>query len=223
MARIRMYPDPNLSWNSGSSVEFEVDDGEASLTQGFGGWETIARPQRVALTRFVGNDPIGQSIPILLDGYRTDSDVMPKLDALLSQSRVRADRDLPPTVWRIDGPVFYPGRRWIVVGIEFGDTLRTPSGDSAVLTRQRAVLNLLEYVPPDQIRVRKIRRRMKPKSKKSRVLADGLSIRQLAVKYYGTSRLDVARQLGKSQKPPIRDVRKKLGEKRQIRLPVIKI
>jgi hypothetical protein len=64
---------------------------------------------------------------------------------------------------------------------------------------------------------------MKPKSKKSRVLADGLSIRQLAVKYYGTSRLDVARQLGKSQKPPIRDVRKKLGEKRQIRLPVIKI
>lgn len=221
---ITLYPASNSSKNAGESISFQVDDGEPTLTQGFGGWETVARPQRVALTRFVGNEPIGQTIPILLDGYRTDEDVLPKLNALLTQSRVRADRDLPPTIWRIEGPIFYPSRRWIVAGIEFGETLRSPRANgSSALTRQRATLSLLEYVPPDQIRVKRVRRRLKPKSKRARVLADGLSVRQLAVKYYGTSRLDVAKALGKAQRPPIRDVKKKLGQKKQIRLPVLKV
>lgn len=222
---ITLYPASTGARLGEDAVRFLVDDGEPTLTQGFGGWETISRPQQVALTRFTGNDPIGQSVPILVDGYRTDQDIMPVLERLLRQSRVQEDE--APTIWRIEGPIFYPNRRWIVAGIEFGETLRSrrsgPGGESSVLSRQRATLNLLEYVPSDQVRVRRVERKFKRKGKKARVQADGRSIRQLAVKYYGTSRLDVARALGKAQKPPIRDIKKKLGEKRQIRLPVLKV
>lgn len=226
--KLTLYPAANPSSNAGDRVSFEIDDGEAVLTQGFGGWETVSRPERVALTRYVGNDPIGQDVPILLDGYADDENVEPILDRLLRQSRAG---DRPPTIWRLSGPVFYPEKRWVVAGIQFGETLRTPvevpgTGrfyESAIVTRQRAVISFLEYVPPDQIRVKKIRRRFRPNGKKSSVLAEGRSIRQIAVAYYGTGRLDVARALGKAQSPPIRDVRRKLGQKRRVRLPILRV
>lgn len=201
---------------------FEIDDGEATLTQGFGGWETVSRPQRVALTRWTGNDPIGQDVPILLDGYAGGVDVEPKLQELLKRSRVRPGAGLPPAVWRLRGPIFYPEKKWIVSGIQFGEILRTPRGEnSAALTRQRATISFLEYIDPDQIRIKKIKRRLKPKGKKNSILADGKSIRQIAVEYYGTGEIVVARALGKAQDPPIRDVKKELGKKRKIRLPVL--
>jgi len=226
---VKLFMDPAANSGSFSSpLSFDIDDGEAVLTQGFGGWETVARPQRVAITRYTGNDPIGQSVPILLDAYARSGNVEPRLQGLLRQSQGQSGA--APTVWKLDGPIFYPEKRWIVSGIEFGETLRVPlpfqsaAGIAAsALTRQRATISFLEYVRPDQIRVRRVKRTYKPKGKKKQVEAKGQSIKQLTAEYYGTSEIRVARALGKAQKPPIRDVKKKLGKKKKIRLPVLKV
>lgn len=214
--------------SGGRVIRLAVDGGEAALTQGFGGWETVSRPQRVSITRYAGNDPIGQDVPVLLDGYAQEIGIEPRLRLLLGQSRAQTGDERTPTVWRLSGPIFYPEKLWVVSGIEFGEVLRTPRNPAvgpraSFLTRQRATISFLEYIPPDQIRVKRIRRTFKPKGKKRRIKANGRTIKAIAAEYYGTSEIAVARALGKAQKPPIRDIKKKLGKDREIRLPNLKV
>jgi hypothetical protein len=185
-------------------------------------WETLARPQRVALTRFVGAEPIGQELPVLLDGFRDQRDIEFLLESLLIQSRPKRDKgqSYPPTVWRLRGPVHYPQKRWVLADIEFGEALRSRNLGGR-LVRQRAVLKFIEYVPPDSMKVKRLPRRLTPKGKEKKVKADGRTLRRIAIKYYGTAK--AARPLGKAQKPPIRDVTRKLPKGRVIRLPRIRL
>lgn len=216
--RIRMVP-ARLPWNSGSEIRFDMGDGPAQLTQGFGAmWETVPRPQRKAITRFVGADPIGQDIPILIDGFATRERIQSRLDALLVQQQPKAGGGelYPPTIWRIGGPIHFPQKRWVVADIEFGDALRSGGGE---LRRQLAILKLLEYILEDGAKVRRRPRRIAPRGLKGKqrvVSAKGRSLRQIAVKHYGTAR--AARPLGKAQRPPVRDVTRKLAQNRKIKL-----
>ena len=208
-----MVPARSVAGNSGTALRFDMGDGPAVLTQGFGGmWETVSRSQRVAITRFVGGDPVGQDIPIFLDGFRTNQSVQRQLNGLLRQS-VPSGGDAP-TIWRINGPIFFPGKRWIVMDIEFGESLRDRKSG---LVRQAATLKLVEYVPPDQIKIRR-RRTIAPRGK-SRVYTarKGDTLRSVARRIYGNGGL--AKQLGKAQSKPIRDVGKRLDPGTKIRLP----
>lgn len=212
-ARIRMLP-AKVPGNSGVEVRFDMGDGAAQITQGFGNmWEAVARPQRRAITRFVGADPIGQDIPILIDRFAEDRSIQHLLDGLLLQQQPKDagwEGMYPPTIWRIQGPIHFPEKRWVVADIEFGDALRSPH---AGLVRQAATLKLLEYVRPDQIKVRRRPKRIKPRKAKvgETIATKNRTLRQIAVKYYGTAK--AAKPLGKAQKPPVRDVGKKLSRK----------
>lgn len=212
-ARIRMLP-AKVPGNSGVEIRFDMGDGPAQLTQGFGGmWEAVPRPQKRAAMRFVGADPIGQDIPILIDGFAQDRPIDHLLDGLLLQQQPKDggfEGMYPPTIWRIQGPIHMPQKRWVVADIEFGDALRNEHGR---LVRQAATLKLMEYVRPDRIKVRKLPRRVKPRKEKvgAMVATKNRTLRQLAVKYYGTAK--AARPLGKAQNPPVRDVSKKLSRK----------
>ena len=202
-----------VAGNTGETVIFQMGDGPAQITQGFGGmWETVSRSQKVAITRFVGADPIGQDVPIFLDGFREDRSVQRHLNRLLRQS-VPRNRDAP-TVWRIFGPIHYPKKLWVLADIEFGDAIRDPVRG---LVRQAATLKLLEYVPPDRIKVKR-RRTVEPIGKKNVYKSrKGDTLRSIARRKYGNGSL--AKQLGKAQKKPIRDVGKRLEPGTKIRLP----
>lgn len=211
MTGLELIP-ARIPGNSGVGVRLLMGDGPAQLTQGYGGmWETVGRSRRKAITRFTGADPIGQDIPIMLDGFAQDRSVQSSLDQLLSQLQPVAatwDPNFHPPVWRLDGPVHYPwSKKWIVADIEFGDAIRNDRGD---LIRQAATLKLLEYVQPDSLRIHRKPLTIKPRKVKAgkKITVKGLTLRQIAVKYYGTAK--VAKPLGKAQKPPVRDVRKKL-------------
>lgn len=211
-ARIHMIP-AKVPGNSGAGVRFDMGDGPAQLTQGFGGmWEAVPRPQKRAAMRFVGADPIGQDIPILIDGFAQDRPIDHLLDGLLLQQQPKDggfEGMYPPTIWRIQGPIHMPQKRWVVADIEFGDALRNEHGR---LVRQAATLKLMEYVRPDRVKVRKLPRKIKPRNVPTGTIMKEhgkVTLRQIAVKYYGTPK--AARPLGKAQKPPIRDVRKKLS------------
>lgn len=212
-ARIRMVP-ARVPGNSGVEVRLDMGDGPAQLTQGFGSmWETVPRPQKRAAMRFVGADPIGQDIPILIDGFAAGESIQMLLDKLLWQQAPKDDGPdgmFPPTIWRVHGPIHFPQKRWVLADIEFGDALRDHQGR---LVRQAATLKLMEYVRPDRIKVRKLPRRVKPRKEKvgAMVATKNRTLRQLAVKYYGTAK--AARPLGKAQNPPVRDVSKKLSRK----------
>lgn len=220
-APIQLSVARGLPWNSGNDLVLEMGDGEAQLTQGFGGWEAIGRPQRIAITRYTGTEPLGQDIPIIFEKrpFPQAPDIQGPIDALISNARPKPD-GYPPTVYRIQGPVWFTEKRWIIADIEWGDQQRASNGQ---IIRQRAVLKMLEFVNPDAIKVRKrpIRVVFKPKGKGTKdrkVKTDGkTNLRQIAKKYYGTAK--VAKELGKRQKPPIRDVKKKLKKGQTIKLP----
>lgn len=219
--KLELIPVRNLPWNSGTGMTFELGDGEAQLTQGFGGWESISRPQRVAITRFTGTDPLGQDIPILIEsaGGLNGLSIEGRIKDLIYNARAKSD-GYPSTVYRMQGPVWYTEKRWIIADIDWGEQLRSRYGWPV---RQRATLKMLEFVNPDTIKVRRrpVRVVYKPKVGKGedrRIRASGKqNLRQIAKKYYGTAR--VAKELGKRQKPPIRDPMKKLNKGRLIRLP----
>lgn len=217
-ARLELIPVRSLPWNSGTGLVLEMGDGEAQLTQGFGGWESVSRPQRVAITRFTGTDPLGQDIPILIEsqGGLNGLSIEGRIQDLIYNARAKSD-GYPSTVYRMQGPVWYTEKRWIIADIEWGEQVRAIYGWPV---RQRATLKMLEFVNPDAIKVRKrpIRVVYKPKGKKRRIKANGKqNLRQIAKEYYGTAK--VAKELGKRQKPPIRDVKKKLKKGLKIRLP----
>jgi nucleoid-associated protein YgaU len=208
-----MRPARRVAGNSGEQVRFDMGDGAAQITQGFGGmWETVSRSQKVAMTRFVGGDPVGQDVPIFLDGFRDDRSVQRELNRLLRQSI--PDRQGAPTIWRITGPIHFPAKLWILADIEFGDAIRDPKKG---LVRQQATLKLLEYVPPDQIKIRR-RRTITPRGKKRFYTSrSGDTLRAVARRFYGDGSL--AKQLGKLQEKPIRDMGKRLDPGTKIRLP----
>lgn len=221
-AEIHMTPAKSVAGNQGSDMRLTMGDGPPVLTQGFGGmWETISRSRKVAITRFVGASPIGQDIPIFLDRFRADpgarvwlrdKSIQAQLNKLLRQSVPRGGH--APTVWRIKGPIHYPRKRWIIADIEFGDSIRDPING---LVRQAATLKLMEYVPPDRIKVKR-RKTVAPEGKKNVYKSrKGDTLRSIARQKYGDGSL--AKQLGKAQKKPIRDVGKRLEPGTKIRLP----
>lgn len=214
MIRLTLRP-ARIAGNSGAQVNLTMGDGPATLTQGFGGmWEQVSRPKKRAITRFTGAEPVGQDVPILLDGFQTRRSVESALHQLLYQLQPIAtnwDPNFAPPVWRIEGPIHFPMKRWIVSDIEFGDALRDP--DNWLLIRQEATLKLIEYVRPDELRVKRLPLKVKPRKAKvgSKIDVKGETLRQIAVKYYGAAKY--ARPLGKGQQPPVRDVTKKLHRK----------
>lgn len=218
-ARIRLVPAPNnatLRTNSGvevqslGGVEFQIGDGPATITGGFDGqWETVSRPKRAALTRYVGRDPITQDVPLLIDGFAAERNIQGLVDAWLYWQTLTGP-DNHPTVWKVHGPIHYPRKRWVIADIQFGDALRDARGE---LVRQEVTLKLMEFVTGDRLRVRRKPLKLKPRKEKvgAKVATKGLNCRQLAKKYYGT--VKAAKPLGAAQKPPVKDMRKKLHRK----------
>ncbi len=135
-------------------LDFWVDmgDGPATLTGGIGGWQTVDVVDDVDLTDWVGQGPLTQDIPIMLDGY-PDESVERDLKNIFKLGR---DTEGRPPVFEIDGPIFFAEAHWVLP--ENGVTLDSEStirSDKGVLLRQALTLSVLEYVPPDQVHLRK--------------------------------------------------------------------
>lgn len=191
-------------------VEFLVGDGPATITGGFDGqWETVSRPRRPSLTRYVGRGPIMQDVPVLIDGFRAERSIQMLMDAWLYWQTLSGP-DSHPTIWKVDGPIHYPRKRWVISNITFEDAIRDQQGE---LVRQAVTLSLMEFVAGDRLRVRRKPLKLKPRKEKvgAKVPTKGLTMRQLARKYYGT--VKAAKPLGAAQKPPVKDMRKKLHRK----------
>jgi hypothetical protein len=134
-------------------LDFWVDmgDGPATLTGGLGGWQTVERIDDVALTDWVGQGPLTQDIPVMLDGY-PDESVERDLKNILALGR---DTEGPPPVFEIDGPIYFPEAHWVLpdggIALDPGSTIRS---DNGTILRQALTLSVLEYVPPDEVRLR---------------------------------------------------------------------
>lgn len=182
-------------------IRVPLGDGPPTVTQGGAVYDEAARPERTALTDYVGNSLIMIDVPVLLDGW-PHRNVWPEVRRLARMSRGR-NGNRPP-VFRALGPIPHTGLRCVMAPPEYGNALRDARGR---LVRQHMTLKLVQFVDPDIIRVRPL-----PTSLR---LPKRMNLIEVAARYLGNPKLAkrIARING------IRDIRKKLPKGRPIRLP----
>jgi len=138
--------------SEGVQVKMLRGDGAPKMTGGGGGWSTVARPRRTALTQWTGRDPYRMDVPILFDGWH-DRRSVEKDIARLNRMQMGHDYDPPPTV-HIEGAVPIKGAKWVIESIDWGDDVIWSGGGAARRAatsgrywrlRQDAIVHLMQF------------------------------------------------------------------------------
>jgi len=136
-------------------LKIPMGDGPAIITGGLGGWQTIDRQDDIAATDWVGQGPLTQDVPLLLDGYAEGDSVERAMNTVFKLGRdARGNENVPP-VFTIDGPIYFSDSHWVLpdgsIDLDPASVIRRDDGE---LLRQAFTLHLLEYVKPDQVKLR---------------------------------------------------------------------
>jgi LysM repeat protein len=184
-------------------IEVPVGNLGAQLVGGLGGYQEIERQDDVSLTDWSGQEALKQDISVLLDGYAKGDSVERELNTILKLGRDPNGERVPP-VFKVFGPVYYEGKSWVLPadGIDLSggeiETIRR-SGNGELL-RQEVILHLLEFIPPEQIRLRSKKKSKTPQHQrgepartggtafpgKSYTVREGETLISIAAKLYGT-------------------------------------
>lgn len=135
------------------NLRVKLGDGASKISDETSGWTTIDRPGNVAMTEWVGGQPRKTTLPLFLDGVDEGKSVAHDLNQLHKLVRTPDGDNRPPT-FQVLGPIPFSGRRFVVESIEYGDdVIRGDAGgpDAQKLLRQDLVLNLMQYVPGDDL------------------------------------------------------------------------
>lgn len=183
-------------------IEVPVGNLGAQLVGGLGGYQEVERQDDVSLTDWSGQEALKQDISILLDGYAKGDSVERELNTILKLGRDPNGERVPP-VFKVFGPVYLPGKSWVLPpdGIDLTggeiETIRR-RGDGELL-RQEVILHLLEFIPPEQLRLRKRKKTLKHQrgeparsggtafpGKSYTVQSGGETLIEISTKLYGT-------------------------------------
>jgi hypothetical protein len=166
-----------------------------------------------SITDRASSPPFMQDVPVFLDGYAKGNSVQGQLDKLMSLGGEDG------AVFRAFGPIHRSGIRYVYGGEpEFGETIRDNDG---TLLRQRLTLRLMEYVPPDVVRLRRKRKKKKPSTGGTSfpgnryTTKSGDTLVKIAAKLYG----DWRRWRQIAQKNGLRDPNKSLKPGTTLKLP----
>jgi hypothetical protein len=139
---------------SDPSTELTIRLGEErpDVTAGYGGWEEVARPRRVAVVTWTGSSVRRMSLEVLIDNWAAGTSIESEIAALDALARPRRGGSPPSiTLDAAGGHLPYKGLRWVVDGIAWGDALMNPYGNR---TRQAATLSLVEFVSDELVEER---------------------------------------------------------------------
>lgn len=189
-------------------------------TAGYGGWVEYARPKAIPFTIWEGGTARKQDISVMIDGFATGESVEADVELVKRLGRPPNQKDdTPPPVFRVFGPIHESGSRFVLEALEFGAVIRD---DDGTILRQELTLKLIEYVDPDEIRLRR------KKAQKKIAFGDpiiehhsqiyeakkGDTLKKIAAKFYG----DASRWKTLSELNNIRDPNKKLTPGQKIKL-----
>lgn len=212
LKRIRIRP-----VQFGTPVNVDLGEGGPRIVTTDTGWTTKSRPFNVGFSEWGGNEPVAQEVPIRIDGFKRNRSIEFDLDHLRIIAGIgTGDRDgYAPSAVKIDGPIHFSSKRWIIVGIEEGESIRS-AGNGQVI-RWTGTLQIVEFINPAQIR---LRRKKRPRFVNLRHIArEGDTLLKIAIEHYDDK--SMWRKIGLAQKPPIRDPRRKIKPGRRIILPGI--
>lgn len=199
--------------NLEEAVVVRMGEGEPQITSGVGGHEQVERPRDKPITSWSGEELKGMSIPILLDGIERGRGVQKLLDKVLAFGMSEDGEEPRPMI--ITGPIPWSGRpyRWVYDSTpEMGSSIRDTAGK---LLRQFLTLNVIEYVPADQIRIK----RRRHGTHRRYTAKKGDTVLKIAKRFDddGKRVREYARKIAKAN--DIRDIRKELEAGTHLRIP----
>jgi hypothetical protein len=145
-----------VRFEAATGLQFEafLDEQPGSIVSGYGGWQTVSRWRRVAITQFVGAEPVRVALPIVFDGFREGKGQEVAISHLERMARSPGDGKEPPRV-NIFGAV--PRRdidNWVIESLDYSQQKKVIwdiIGGVPVRLRQDVVVNLLQAVDDDRI------------------------------------------------------------------------
>lgn len=188
--------------------EFTVPLGDGPVLPTAGGavFEETERAERTALTDFQGNELIRLDVPVFYDGWPHES-VEARVNRLTQLWR--GNDSQPPESFVARGPMPYSGLRYTMEPPEWLNIVRRRRDGEMV--RVELTLHLVQWVRPDQIRVK----HRKPKTR-TIVLKTAMSCIEIAAHYlHDAAAGPLVARLNK-----IKDPRKKLKAGTRVILPI---
>lgn len=186
-----------------------------NTTDGYGGWAVIDRPRRTGFTQWNGNSPFRLKLACIFDGWRTLDSVEDDISTL-ERMALPEGGNQPPTIDVIGAVPHKRIDKWVIESLEFGTNAIWAVGPKGVATRYRqdVVVNLLQYIAPEEVKKEKrTGKRPKPKHK-WHVVRHGETLRRISAEEYGDQKWwrDIAKANG------IRDP-KKIHVGQRLRMP----
>lgn len=202
--------------HDGRVIRVGLGDDAPQITDGYGGWVEIERPEDEPITRWASQPALRMELPLLLDSFGTGRSVERERDQILALGRKKDGRK-PPPVFRVTGAVPFSGSKWV---LEASPDMGEAIYQRGTLVRQFLTLSLLSYEREDTARFRK-RRGGGDGAKDTYRVKDGDTLRKIAAKLKpDADREDqrkYANEVGKLN--GIRDVRRELNVGRVLQLP----
>jgi hypothetical protein len=164
-----------------------------TLKGGFGGWKVTDRPHRVGITEWMGRDPYGMDLSIIVDSYLVQQSV--EDDIRILERMGLPGMPLPgytPPLLTLKGAVPRPDLQWVLNDITYGALIRHRDG---YRMRQEFTLDLLRYVMPDtaEISAAEIARAAVKKSTKGNTKTytakEGDTLFGIAAQFLGSGKL----------------------------------
>lgn len=192
-----------------------MGDGAWRITDGYGGYEEVERPNDVSLTEWAGQSPLRMEGTVLLDGLAENRSVQRDLDRVLKLGRTK-DADEAPEPFKLTGPIPFSGEKWVMESTpDFEQTVRSAGGK---LIRQVLTLHLMQYVKPDRVKIKK--RKQGAGQNAPYVTKQGDTILKIIAKFHPEASRDKLRDYAHdvAKANGIRDIRKRLEPGTEITL-----
>lgn len=180
-----------ISKEDGTEFHAVFADQAAIVTDGYGGWNTVARPRDIALTEWQGRNPISVEIPFMIDFWMEEPDETPgvKCENQVKNLEKLAgihSNDQPPICRIQSGGAIPHGERinnWVIDSITWDRSVELRNRTTHRRLRCGGTIVVRQFMTSADI-FKKIRKRHKAKIYRTKK-GDTLTI--IAKKFYGDS------------------------------------
>lgn len=131
-----------------------LGDGNPIPTDGYGGWQSVARIRRRGLTEWQGNNPLVIDIMIIFDGFAEGKSQESAIRQLEKMAGLEQGMREPPLL-TFDSGGLVPHdatdaahNDWVISDIKWGDADRDHRGNR---TRQAATVTVMQYIEEDAL------------------------------------------------------------------------
>lgn len=145
----------------GLAITAWLNEAGPTVTGGYGGWEVVARPRRVAITQWRGREPIQMELPLVIDAYdgTAKSDRVTNSIELVVTKLERMALPYPPIKTppkiTLEGSssnlIPHDDLSWVITELSWGVALRNNEGNRV---RQEVTLALVSFVGVEKVKIR---------------------------------------------------------------------